>query len=199
MDGKGNESFVAKLSLDSGKEVEYYSLPALQKSGLGSISRLPFSIRVVLESLLRNVDNTSITMDDVKALLEWDAKNPSDRDVPFKVSRILMQDFTGVPAVVDLAAMRQFVVDKGMTPETIQPTINVDLIIDHSVQVDSFNTIQSMAINQEKEIELGEIQIPEMVQLGLQGFQGLSAFCGYMPPGESRIPGNMRHAQAVRW
>ncbi len=153
MDGKGNESFVAKLSLDSGKEVEYYSLPALQKSGLGSISRLPFSIRVVLESLLRNVDNTSITMDDVKALLEWDAKNPSDRDVPFKVSRILMQDFTGVPAVVDLAAMRQFVVDKGMTPETIQPTINVDLIIDHSVQVDSFNTIQSMAINQEKEIE----------------------------------------------
>ncbi len=153
MDGKGNKSFVAKLSLDSGKEVEYYSLPALQKSGLGSISRLPFSIRVVLESLLRNVDNTSITMDDVKALLEWDAKNPSDRDVPFKVSRILMQDFTGVPAVVDLAAMRQFVVDKGMTPETIQPTINVDLIIDHSVQVDSFNTIQSMAINQEKEIE----------------------------------------------
>ena len=73
MDGKGNESFVAKLSLDSGKEVEYYSLPALQKSGLGSISRLPFSIRVVLESLLRNVDNATITMDDVKALLEWDA------------------------------------------------------------------------------------------------------------------------------
>ncbi|MCL5101776.1 MAG: aconitate hydratase AcnA [Candidatus Marsarchaeota archaeon] len=149
----GNESYISKFSLSTGKEVNYYSLPLLEKSGMGSVSRLPFSIRVVLESLLRNVDGKGVTMEDVKALAEWNAKNPSDRDVPFMVSRILMQDFTGVPAVVDLAAMRQYVVDHGMPPDTIQPQINVDLIIDHSVQIDAFNTIQAIEINQEKEME----------------------------------------------
>ena len=153
MTNEESKGFLSNFKLNSGKEVYYYSLPLLEKNGLGKISRLPFSMRVVLESLLRNVDGISITMEDVKSLIEWNAREPSDRDIPFKVSRILMQDFTGVPAVVDLAAMRQYVVDKGLQPDKIQPTINVDLIIDHSVQVDSFNTLQSMAINQEKEIE----------------------------------------------
>ncbi len=149
----GNENYVSNFELSSGKTVEYYSLPKLEETGMGKISRLPFSIRVVLESLLRNVNGESITMEDVKGLMAWDAKNPSERDVPFMVSRILMQDFTGVPAVVDLATMRQYVVDNGMPPDTIQPQINVDLIIDHSVQIDAFNTIQAIEINQEKEME----------------------------------------------
>ncbi len=138
---------------DSGKELFYYSLPELEKKGFGKISELPFSIRVVLESLVRNLDGKSVTENDVRALANWNPSQPSDLDVPFKVSRILMQDFTGVPAVVDLAAMRDFVVKKGKGAELIQPLVPVDLIIDHSVQVDSFNTADSIVINQQKEVE----------------------------------------------
>ncbi len=141
------------IKLPSGKEVSYYSIPKLEALGVGKPSRLPFSIRVVLESLLRNADGKAVTMDDVKALAGWNAKNPMDRDVPFIVSRILMQDFTGVPAVVDLAAMRDNAVKNGARPELIQPIIPIDLIIDHSVQVDAFNTVQAFSINQEKEME----------------------------------------------
>ncbi len=149
----GNSAFIKSFKMADGKEVKYYSLPELENQKLGSISRLPFSIRVVLESLLRNADGKSITMEDVKALLDWDPKNPSERDIPFKVGRILMQDFTGVPAVVDLASMRDFVLKRNGSPDLIQPLISVDLIIDHSVQVDAFNVVEAISINQEKEIE----------------------------------------------
>ncbi len=137
----------------NGKRIAYYSIPSLDGMGLGRTSRLPFSIRIVLESLVRNLDGKAVTAEDVKALANWNAKGPEDRDIPLKVSRILMQDFTGVPAVVDMAAIRDYIVKNGGSVDEAQPTIPTDLIIDHSVQVDAFNVAQALAINQEKEIE----------------------------------------------
>ncbi len=149
---RSKESLVSELSLGDGGDVTYYSLPKLEDLGY-NISGLPFSIRVVLESLIRNLDDTEVTAEDVEALARWKAKSPEDRDIPFKVSRVLMQDFTGVPAVVDLAAIRQYFVSKGRRANRIQPLIPVNLIIDHSVQVDSFNSPKSLEINQEKEVQ----------------------------------------------
>jgi aconitate hydratase len=142
-----------EFRLNNGETIKYYSLLELERRGLGKISALPFSIRVVLESLLRNSDDIIIGEDDVASLSNWDAKNPTDKDIPFKVSRILMQDFTGVPAVVDLATIRDFVVKHGRAPGTVQPVIPTDLIIDHSVQVDAFNNVNALEINQRKEME----------------------------------------------
>lgn len=146
------QKLIKKLIIDE-KEISYYSLPELKKIGMGDPSRLPFSLRIVLESLVRNMDEQSIKKQDITNLLEWDSKKPKDQDIPFKVSRVLMQDFTGVPAVVDMAAIRDFIIKKGGKPDDVQPIIPTDLIIDHSVQVDSFNVIQALEINQEKEIE----------------------------------------------
>ncbi len=144
---------LSSFKLDSGEEIKYYSLTKLEDEGFGRVGYLPFSIRVVLESLIRNLDGKEVTIEDVKSLAGWDCKNPADREIPFKVSRILMQDFTGVPAVVDLAAMRDYITSVGGSAEQIQPTIPVDLIIDHSVQVDAFNAMQALEINQEMEIK----------------------------------------------
>ncbi len=142
---------LSRFKLSSSKEVYYYSMPFLEKKGF-NISKLPFSIRIILESLLRHFDGVAITEEDIKELAMWDPKNPIERDIPFKVSRILMQDFTGVPAIVDLAAMRDYVINHNGSPEMIQPIIPVSLIIDHSVQVDSFNSPKSISINQEFEV-----------------------------------------------
>ncbi len=142
-----------ELKLSSGRVVKYYSLPAIEMAGVGKISALPFSIRIVVESLLRNLDDKAIYEEDVEALANWDAKSPSDRDIPFKVSRVLMQDFTGVPAVVDLATVRDYVARHGKGPQAVEPLMNVDLIIDHSVQVDAFRVLDALEINQEKEME----------------------------------------------
>jgi aconitate hydratase len=174
--GKGIDwHTVLTFKLSSGKEVKYCSLPLLEKAGVGDVSRLPFSIRVVLESLYRNMDGKVVTEDDIRALANWDAKNPEDRDVPFKVSRILMQDFTGVPAVVDLATMRDYVVKAGASPELIQPIIPVDLIIDHSVQVDAFNVVRAIEVNQEKEIERNRERY-KLLKWANQGFNGFRVF-----------------------
>jgi aconitate hydratase len=135
------------------EQIHYYSLPALEKAGVGNISRLPLSIRIVLESLLRNIDGSSVRENDVVSLANWNASSPADMEVPFKVSRVLMQDFTGVPAVVDLAAMREAVKKCGSDPNIVQPQVPVDLVIDHSVQVDSFGSSDSFIINREKEFE----------------------------------------------
>ncbi|MDE1768826.1 MAG: aconitate hydratase, partial [Candidatus Micrarchaeota archaeon] len=136
-----------------GRKIQFYSLPALEKAGFTKISKLPFSIRVVLESLIRNLDGKEITGEDVEALANWNAKDPSDSEIPFKVSRILMQDFTGVPAVVDIAAMRDYAISLNKPAGSVKLTIPVDLIIDHSVQVDAFNIIQAFEINQKLEME----------------------------------------------
>jgi aconitate hydratase len=146
---------IDEFPLSSGKLIQYYSLPALQRK-LGSqanISRLPISIRILLESLLRNKDGKAITDADILGLATWDAKNPADREIPFKVSRVLMQDLTGVPALVDLAAMREALVRMRLDAKIIEPEVPIDLIIDHSIQVDAFRNNMAFQINAEKEIE----------------------------------------------
>jgi len=124
------------FDLGDGRQGRFYSLPALEKAGLGRISRLPVSLRIVLESVLRNVDGQKVTERDVRALAAWNAKSPAPEEIPFVVARVLLQDFTGVPLLVDLAAMRSAVARLGKDPNLIEPLVPVDLVIDHSVQTD---------------------------------------------------------------
>lgn len=139
-----------KLSLQ-GRTLEYYSLPDLKDKGY-KIDQLPFSIRILLENVLRNHDGFAITKENIETLLNWQPEG-SDKDIPFKPARVLMQDFTGVPAVVDIASLRAEVARKGGNPESINPLVPVDLVIDHSVQVDYFGTNYSYERNMEKEYE----------------------------------------------
>ena len=132
-----NDIFQIKRDLEiNGKSLTYYSLRELQKQGY-AIEKLPFSIRILLENVLRNYDDFAVTRENIETLLNWKPKG-SDKDIPFKPARVLMQDFTGVPAVVDIAALRAEVARKGKDPESINPLIPVDLVIAHSVQVDFF-------------------------------------------------------------
>lgn len=133
----------------NGKESTYYSLTELQKQGY-DIDRLPFSIRILLENALRNYDGFTVNRENIETLLHW-APLASDRDIPFKPARVLMQDFTGVPAVVDIAALRSEAARKGKDPTIINPFIPVDLVIDHSVQVDYFGTGNSYRRNMDEE------------------------------------------------
>src|SRR5678816_4821669 len=126
------------FDLGSGKQGKYFSLPALEKSGVGPISRLPVSIRIVLESVLRNCDGKRVREEDVRTLANWSAKAPTPVEIPFVVARVILQDFTGVPLLVDLAAMRSTVSRIGRDPKMIEPLVPVDLVVDHSVQVDFF-------------------------------------------------------------
>ncbi len=137
-----------KLTIE-GKDLAYYSLPELQKQG-HNMDKLPFSIRILLENTLRNYDGFAVTKENIETLLHWVPK-ASDKDIPFKPARVLMQDFTGVPAVVDIAALRAEFARKGNDPETINPLIPVDLVIDHSVQVDYFGTNYSYERNIDEE------------------------------------------------
>src|ERR1700722_4067174 len=132
--------FKALRSLKSDTRVYYYALAALEEQGIAKISRLPISIRLMLESLLRNCDGKAVTEEDVKHLAKWQAKpghgHARGGGVPFIVARVLLQDFTGVPLIVDLAAMRDAAAKKGFDPSIIEPQVPVDLVVDHSVQVD---------------------------------------------------------------
>ena len=133
------------------KSYAYYSLPAAEKNGLKGISRLPFSLKVLLENLLRNEDGRSVTKDDILAFSKWLRKKTSDRDIAFRPARVLMQDFTGVPAVVDLAAMRDAMVGLGEDPKKINPLVPVDLVIDHSVSATFFGTKDALKRNVDEE------------------------------------------------
>jgi aconitate hydratase len=149
----GQDSLGTKRTLDvGGKTYTYFSLPEAQ-SAIGDISRLPVSLKVLLENVLRFEDGRTYKTDDAKALAEWLVKASSTREVPFRPSRILMQDFTGVPAVVDLAAMRDGILALGGDPDKVNPLIPVDLVIDHSVQVDASGTADSLEKNVEIEFE----------------------------------------------
>src|SRR6056297_2944686 len=115
---------VRSFTTGSGAEGQYYSLPALAEAGIApNISKLPVSIRIVLESVLRNVDGRKVTGEDVKNLANYDAKNPGDYEIPFTVARIVLQDFTGVPLLVDVAAMRDAAVSRGAEAEKIEPLV----------------------------------------------------------------------------
>jgi aconitate hydratase len=136
-----------------GRTGRFFSLPHLEKSGVGPISRLPVSLRIVLESVLRNLDGVAVTEEDVRTLANWKAAAPADVEIPFTVTRVVMQDFTGVPAVVDLAAMRAAVRRAGKDPSIINPLVPVEMVIDHSVQVDAFASPDALAINTGLEFE----------------------------------------------
>ncbi|MBM7552628.1 aconitate hydratase AcnA [Thalassobacillus pellis] len=140
----------------NGKTYNYYQLKALEDAGLGKISRLPFSIRILLESLLRQHDGRVIKNEHVESLAKWGTKDAKGEDVPFKPSRVILQDFTGVPAVVDLASLRKAMVDMGGSPDKINPEVPVDLVIDHSVQVDAYGTEKALEVNMELEFERNE-------------------------------------------
>jgi len=130
-----------------------YRLDQLEKAGIANISTLPFSIRVLLEAVLRNCDGYQVTQDDVVNLAKWNAAKPAELEVPFKPARVVLQDFTGVPCVVDLAAMRDGMKALGGDPQKINPLIPVDLVIDHSVQVDYFGASDSLTKNVAIEFE----------------------------------------------
>ncbi|WP_058307719.1 aconitate hydratase AcnA [Gracilibacillus massiliensis] len=144
--------FQAKKQFDlNGKTYNYYQLKALEEAGIGNIDRLPFSVRVLLESLIRQYDGHVIKDEHVKSLANWGKEK--GQDVPFKPSRVILQDFTGVPAVVDLASLRKAMVDMGGSPDKINPEVPVDLVIDHSVQVDEYGTRNALQANMELEFE----------------------------------------------
>ena len=140
------------LTVD-GKDYEYFSLPAAAESGLGDIARLPYSLKVLLENLLRWEDGRTVTTEDAGALVAWLGDRRSDREIAYRPARVLMQDFTGVPAVADLAAMRDAVARAGGDPKVVNPLSPVDLVIDHSVMVDSFGRADSFRTNVEREFQ----------------------------------------------
>jgi aconitate hydratase len=133
--------------------VGIYRIQQLEQQGLGAVSRLPYSIRILLEAVLRNCDGYSVSEEDVRNLAAWKAADPAKVEIPFKPARVVLQDFTGVPAVVDLAAMRSAMRRLGGDPKKINPLIPVDLVIDHSVQVDNFGTDNALQANVELEFE----------------------------------------------
>ncbi|MCM3161400.1 aconitate hydratase AcnA [Metabacillus litoralis] len=149
-----NDVFQSRKSFTvDGKTYNYYSLQALEDAGIGNVSRLPYSVKVLLESVLRQVDGRVITKEHVENLAKWGTSELKDIDVPFKPSRVILQDFTGVPAVVDLASLRKAMADMGGDPDKINPEIPVDLVIDHSVQVDRAGTADALQFNMDLEFE----------------------------------------------
>lgn len=149
-----HDVFNARSSFEAnGKKYNYYSLQALEDAKIGNVSKLPYSIKVLLESVLRQVDGRVITKEHVENLAKWGTDELQEVDVPFKPSRVILQDFTGVPAVVDLASLRKAMADMGGDPQKINPEIPVDLVIDHSVQVDKAGTLDSLKFNMDLEFE----------------------------------------------
>ncbi len=150
----GTDTLKTRRTLSvGGKDYEYYSLKAAEEAGLGDLSRLPFSLKVLLENLLRYEDGRSVTVEDIEALAGWTKERRANREIAYRPARVLMQDFTGVPAVVDLASMRNAMEELGGDPRLINPLSPVDLVIDHSVMVDYFGGKDSFQKNVEMEFE----------------------------------------------
>ena len=166
------------FSSAAGPAGRFYSLPHLEKTGIGPISRLPHSIRVVLESVLRNCDGQKITADDVRELANWQPNGKRVEEIPFVVARVLLQDFTGVPLLVDLAAMRSAVARLGKNSGVIEPLVSVDLVIDHSVQVDFSSTREAFDRNMEMEFKRNRSRY-QFLKWGTQAFDGFRV----IPPG----------------
>src|SRR6204780_860858 len=167
-----------EFDLGGGRKGLFYSLPALEAAGIGKISRLPVSIRIVLESVLRNVDGKKVTERDVRTLANWNAKSPAQEEIPFIVARIVLQDFTGVPLLVDLAAMRSAVARMEKDPKMVEPLGPVDLVVDHSVQVDFFGTADALKQNIEMEFKRNRERY-EFLKWGQQAFKTFKV----VPPG----------------
>ncbi|NNM44157.1 MAG: aconitate hydratase [Chlamydiae bacterium] len=165
-------------SLDNDKKHYFYSLPSLEQQGLVEIHRLPISLRIMLESLLRNCDGRKVKESNILQLAKWEGKGKQSGEVPFVVSRVLLQDFTGVPLLVDLAAMREAAAEKGFDPGVIEPNVPVDLVVDHSVQVDRAGTKDSYLFNLQLEFERN-LERYRFLKWGQQAFKTFSV----IPPG----------------
>ena len=163
--------FNTRRTLESGTlACSYYSLPALAEAGIGSIATLPVSLRILLESLLRNYDGHQITEANVTNLANWDARSPKAEEIPFKPARVVAQDFTGVPLVVDIAAMRSAVAALGGDARMIEPLVPVDLVIDHSIQVDAYGSADAFQFNTQREFERNKERY-EFLKWGQQAFE----------------------------
>jgi len=175
-----NDEFktLKKFEADKGREGFLHSLPVLEEQGVGKISRLPVSIRTVLESVLRNCDEKKVRRKDVETLAKWNAKKPANEEIPFVVARIVLQDFTGVPLVVDLAAMRSAVKKLDGDPKIIEPLVPVDLVVDHSVQVDFFGSAKALQLNLEMEFKRNGERY-QFLKWGQQAFKTFQL----IPPG----------------
>jgi aconitate hydratase len=167
-----------KFDLGNGQQGSFYSLPQLEKAGVGPISKLPVSIRLVLESVLRNCDGKRVQEPAVRALSNWKATAQRTEEIPFVVARIVLQDFTGVPLLVDLAAMRSAVSRLGKNPKLIEPLVPVDLVVDHSVQVDFAGNADALRKNLELEFQRNRERY-EFLKWGMQAFDTFKV----VPPG----------------
>jgi aconitate hydratase len=167
-----------KFDLGNGKQGNFYSLPALEKAGVGAISKLPVSIRLVLESVLRNCDGKKVSEANIKELANWKPTETRTAEIPFVVARIVLQDFTGVPLLVDLAAMRSAVAKLGKNPKIIEPLVPVDLVVDHSVQVDFAGAADSMQRNLDLEFTRNRERY-QFLKWGMQAFDTFKV----VPPG----------------
>ena len=174
-----DNQFGCLVDFESGEgKSALYSLEKLQKDGIGPVDSLPFSIRILLEQALRNVDDFQVRPEDVTALANWNANKKSSKEIPFKPTRVILQDFTGVPAVVDLASLRSAMVAMNGDPSVINPRVPVDLVIDHSIQVDFFGS--SGALNKNMEIEIRRNRERyEFLKWGKQAFDNFNVY----PPG----------------
>src|SRR5215831_12421149 len=166
------------FSLSARRTGQFYSLPQLEKAGVGPISKLPVSIRIVLESVLRNCDGKRISEDDIRTLANWGPTADRTEEIPFVVARILLQDFTGVPLLVDLAAMRSAVARLNKDPKIIEPLVPVDLVVDHSVQVDFSATSDALRLNMEMEFKRNQTRY-QFLKWGMQAFDTFKV----VPPG----------------
>ncbi|MGH6881435.1 MAG: aconitase family protein, partial [Hypericibacter sp.] len=172
------DSYKTRRTLTVGKRrYDYFSIAAAEKK-LGDLKRLPFSLKVLLENLLRYEDGRTVTKDDVAAVAKWLKDKRSDREIAFRPARVLMQDFTGVPAVVDLAAMRDAMVKLGGDPKKINPLVPVDLVIDHSVIVDNFGNSSAFAANVKHEYQRNGERY-QFLRWGQRGFDNFQV----VPPG----------------
>lgn len=189
-------SFGARKTLKVGnKSYVYYSLKAAEKNGLGDIARLPHSMKVLLENLLRFEDGRTVTAADIKAVKSWMTRRKSTREIAFRPARVLMQDFTGVPAVVDLATMRNAMQDIGGNPNKINPLTPVDLVIDHSVMVDNFGTAQALKQNVGLEYNRNGERY-EFLRWGSQAFENFRV----VPPGTGICHQvNLEHLAQTVW
>ena len=179
MTAHGQDSLNLRRSLEvGGQSYDYFSLPAVQEAGLGDLSRLPFSLKVLLENLLRHEDGRTVTVDDIRALAGWAETAGTDREIAYRPARVLMQDFTGVPAVVDLAAMRAAMAAMGGDPQAINPQTPVDLVIDHSVMVDNHGDDAAFAANVAREMERNGERYA-FLRWGQQAFENFRV----VPPG----------------
>src|SRR5256884_1453958 len=177
---KMNDEFKTLRKFDAGKGRQgfLFSLPALEEQGIGKISRLPISIRIVLESVLRNCDGKKVRRKDIETLANWNAKSPANEEIPFVVARIVLQDFTGVPLIVDLAAMRSAVQRVKGDPKIIEPLVPVDLVVDHSVQVDFFGSVRALELNLDMEFKRNRERY-QFLKWGQQAFKTFQL----IPPG----------------